>query len=164
MSVAGSRDQDIEPRGARVRRECESLAGATRGAPPCNGCRVRTVTPCAAPAAIGGTVVPPFRLSGQWFPAGCEIVEQGETGDIVDRPAHPYTRGLIGSVPSRNTRGGRLFQIPGMTPSLLNLAPGCAFRERCPAADGACLVEPETSHPLPGRELRCHHPQLEAAP
>ena len=92
------------------------------------------------------------------------IVEQGETGDIIDRPAHPYTRGLIGSVPSRNTRGDRLFQIPGMTPSLLNLAPGCAFRERCPAADGACAVEPETSHPLPGRELRCHHPQWEAAP
>ena len=89
------------------------------------------------------------------------IVEQGETGDIIDRPAHPYTRGLIGSVPSRNTRGGRLFQIPGMTPSLLNLAPGCAFRERCPAADKACIHEPETSHPLPGRELRCHHPQLE---
>ena len=92
------------------------------------------------------------------------IVEQGETGDIIDRPAHPYTRGLIGSVPSRNTRGDRLFQIPGMTPSLLNLAPGCAFRERCPTADGACTVEPETSHPLPGRELRCHHPQLEAPP
>ena len=92
------------------------------------------------------------------------IVEQGQTGDIIDRPAHPYTRGLIGSVPSRNTRGGRLFQIPGMTPSLLNLAPGCAFRERCPVADKDCIVEPETSHPLPGRELRCHHPQFEAAP
>ena len=92
------------------------------------------------------------------------IVEQGRTGDIIDRPAHPYTRGLIGSVPSRNRRGDRLFQIPGMTPSLLNLAPGCAFRERCPAADGACAVEPETSRPLPGRELRCHHPQLEAVP
>ena len=89
------------------------------------------------------------------------IVEQGETGEIIDRPAHPYTRGLIGSVPSRNTRGDRLFQIPGMTPSLLNLAPGCAFRERCPMADSACVLEPETSHPLPGRELRCHHPQLD---
>ena len=92
------------------------------------------------------------------------IVEQGETGDILDRPAHPYTRGLIGSVPSRNTRGGRLFQIPGMTPSLLNLAPGCAFRERCPVAGDACIVEPETTYPLPGRELRCHRPQLQAAP
>lgn len=80
MSVAGSRDRDVEPPGARVHRECESRAGAARGAPPCNGCRVRTVTPCAVPAATGGTVVPPFRLCEQWFPAGCEIVEQGESG------------------------------------------------------------------------------------
>ena len=92
------------------------------------------------------------------------IVEQGTTADIIDRPAHPYTRGLIGSVPSRNTRGGRLFQIPGMTPSLLNLAPGCAFRERCSTADGACLVEPGPSRPMPGRVLRCHHPLLDHAP
>ena len=92
------------------------------------------------------------------------IVEQGTTADIIDRPAHPYTRGLIGSVPSRNTRGGRLFQIPGMTPSLLNLAPGCAFRERCSTADSACLVEPGPSRPMPGRVLRCHHPLLDHAP
>ncbi len=91
------------------------------------------------------------------------IVEQGTTADIIDQPAHPYTRGLIGSVPSRNTRGDRLFQIPGMTPSLLNLAPGCAFRERCSVADDACLAEPEPSHPLPGRVLRCHHPVLDVA-
>ena len=91
------------------------------------------------------------------------IVEQGTTADIIDQPAHPYTRGLIGSVPSRNTRGDRLFQIPGMTPSLLNLAPGCAFRERCSVADDACLAEPEPSRPLPGRVLRCHHPVLDTA-
>ena len=90
------------------------------------------------------------------------IVEQGRTADVIDRPAHPYTNGLIGSVPSRNSRGSRLYQIPGMTPSLLNLAPGCAFRERCPADDHECLLEPEPSEPLPGRILRCHHPVLEA--
>ena len=59
---------------------------------------------------------------------------------------------------SRNKRGNALYQIPGMTPSLLNLPAGCAFRERCPRADTACLVAPEISSPLPGRLIRCFHP------
>ena len=80
MSVAVSRDQDIEPRGAGVHRARESLACTTRDAPSCAVCRVRTVTPCAAPSETGGTVVPRFRIAGQRFPAGCEIVEQGESG------------------------------------------------------------------------------------
>ena len=91
------------------------------------------------------------------------IVEQGAIDEVLDRPTHPYTRGLIGSVPSHNERGHRLFQIPGMTPSLLSLAPGCAFRERCPQADEACLAEPEITRPVAGREVRCFHPHLEAA-
>jgi peptide/nickel transport system ATP-binding protein len=86
------------------------------------------------------------------------IVEQGPIDAVLDRPAHPYTLGLIGSVPGRNRRGRRLFQIPGMTPSLLNLAPGCAFRNRCPRADAACLEEPPVTAFLHGRRLRCVHP------
>jgi peptide/nickel transport system ATP-binding protein len=45
-----------------------------------------------------------------------------------------------------------------MTPSLLNLAPGCAFRNRCPRADAACLEEPPVTAFLHGRRLRCVHP------
>ena len=90
------------------------------------------------------------------------IVEAGPIDDVLDHPVHPYTRGLIGSVPSRNKRGVPLYQIPGMTPALLNLAAGCAFRERCPRADPACLKEPEITEPLPGRAARCFHPHLEA--
>ena len=60
------------------------------------------------------------------------IVEEGGIDAVLDTPLHPYTKGLIGSVPSRNRRGVPLSQIPGMTPSLLNLPEGCAFRERCP--------------------------------
>ncbi|MCC6716474.1 MAG: ABC transporter ATP-binding protein [Acetobacteraceae bacterium] len=89
------------------------------------------------------------------------IVETGRVEEVLDRPLHPYTHGLIGSVPSRNARGQRLRQIPGMTPSLLNLPPGCAFRSRCPRADAACEQDPPDSHPLEGRTLRCFHPQLE---
>ena len=90
------------------------------------------------------------------------IVEKGVVGEVLDRPLHPYTHGLIGSVPSRNKRGEALRQIPGMTPSLLNLPPGCAFRSRCPRASEVCLTEPLLAEILPGREARCVHPHLEA--
>ena len=90
------------------------------------------------------------------------IVEKGAVGDVLDQPLHPYTHGLIGSVPSRNKRGEALRQIPGMTPSLLNLPPGCAFRARCPRAAEACMAEPPMAEILPGREARCIRPHLDA--
>ncbi len=86
------------------------------------------------------------------------IVEQGPLDAVLDEPAHPYPVGLIGSVPSRNRRGSRLFQIPGMTPSLLNIEPGCAFRNRCPRASAACLEEPPVIAGSNGREVRCFNP------
>ena len=88
------------------------------------------------------------------------IVEQGGVDEVLDRPLHPYTRGLIGSVPGRNRRGAPLYQIPGMTPSLLNLPPGCAFRERCPRADSSCHETPEMTTPERDRLVRCFHPHL----
>jgi len=88
------------------------------------------------------------------------IVETGRTADIVSAPLHPYTKGLIGSVPSHNRRGERLTQIPGMTPSLLNLAPGCAFRTRCARATQVCLADPELAAVMPHRAVRCFHPLL----
>jgi peptide/nickel transport system ATP-binding protein len=86
------------------------------------------------------------------------IVEHGNVDQVLDAPLHPYTHGLIDSVPSRGCRGAPLRQIPGMTPSLLDLAPGCAFRERCTHADSACAEDPALSSPVPGRQLRCFHP------
>ena len=91
------------------------------------------------------------------------VVEHGDVGEVLDAPLHPYTAGLIGSVPSRNRRGEPLRQIPGMTPSLLNLAPGCPFRARCARAADACAEEPAMRGLLPGREARCHRPILEPA-
>ncbi len=88
------------------------------------------------------------------------VVESGDAATILDRPLHPYTHGLIGSVPSRNKRGERLRQIPGMTPNLLSLPAGCAFRLRCAHADAACEIEPP-AEPTEGRDLRCFHPMLE---
>ncbi len=92
------------------------------------------------------------------------IVEEGGIDEVLDEPLHPYTKGLIESVPSRNRRGARLNQIPGMMPSLMHLAPGCAFRERCPRADSVCGREPEISQPVPGRRIRCFQPHLGEGP
>jgi peptide/nickel transport system ATP-binding protein len=98
------------------------------------------------------------------------IVEQGTTEDVLTHPAHPYTQGLLDSVPSRNARGVPLRQIPGMTPSLLKLPPGCPFRDRCGHASAACEVLPENRVVGGGESLhpqatRCHHPlHLELQP
>ena len=89
------------------------------------------------------------------------IVETGLTDDVIDRPLHPYSVGLLGSVPSANKRGERLQQIPGMTPNMIGLPPGCAFKARCPRGDDVCDLAPEVSELLPGRQIRCHHPHLE---
>jgi peptide/nickel transport system ATP-binding protein len=86
-----------------------------------------------------------------------KIVEQGTVDEILDAPMHPYTRGLLGSVPSRNRRGAPLAQVPGMTPSLLRLPAGCAFRERCNRATETCLTDPPLYN-LGGRHVRCFHP------
>ncbi len=92
-----------------------------------------------------------------------KIVEQGLTGELLDHPLHPYTRGLLDSVPSRNIKGRPLKQIPGMTPSLLQIGSGCAFRERCPRRSGECERAPTLSSPASAasRQVRCFHPHLE---
>ena len=88
------------------------------------------------------------------------IVESGDVDPVLDFPLHPYTRGLIGSVPSHSRRGEPLPQIPGMAPPLLNLPDGCAFRPRCPRADQACKVTPKVTSPRSDREVRCFHPHI----
>ncbi|MEM1298613.1 MAG: ABC transporter ATP-binding protein [Pseudomonadota bacterium] len=84
------------------------------------------------------------------------VVEQGAIDDVIDRPRHPYTVGLLGSVPSANQRGKRLNQIPGMTPNMLALPQGCAFRERCPRGSTVCTSEPQISDDR--HRVRCFHP------
>jgi peptide/nickel transport system ATP-binding protein len=85
------------------------------------------------------------------------IVEAGSVDDVLDHPMHPYTRGLLDSVPSRNTPGRPLAQIRGMTPSLLKLGAACAFRERCLRAIDSCRAAPSTQ--LSGsRTIRCVNP------
>ncbi|MFJ1992544.1 ABC transporter ATP-binding protein [Streptomyces asiaticus] len=69
------------------------------------------------------------------------IVETAPVRDLYRRPAHPYTRGLLDSVPRVDHRGERLYAIKGAPPSPLALPPGCPFHPRCPRAQEVCRVE-----------------------
>ncbi len=86
------------------------------------------------------------------------IVEQGSVDDVLDRPLHPYTVGLIGSLPDHNARGQRLRQIPGMTPNMYKLPAGCAFAARCTRVTSACARQPDITHADARRLLRCFNP------
>lgn len=86
------------------------------------------------------------------------IVEEGDVDPVLDHPRHPYTYGLLGSAPSNNRRGEKLAQIPGMTPSLANLPPGCAFAPRCAFAQDDCRVVPPALTHAGSRAWRCFHP------
>lgn len=84
------------------------------------------------------------------------IVEQGPTDEIITRPRHPYTQGLLKALPQEETAGRRLNQIPGNMPTLDAIPEGCAFNPRCPHAGDRCRTEiPELIEV--GRQLsRCH--------
>ena len=91
------------------------------------------------------------------------IIESGPVDAVLRAPRHPYTRGLLDSLPATAARGEDLRQIPGTTPSLLRLPPGCAFAPRCPYASAACETAPDLTHEG-SRSHRCHNPlAVEAA-
>ena len=69
------------------------------------------------------------------------IAEEGSKKDIFERPAHPYTRGLLNSIPKLTADSGRLEAIPGQVPSPFNYPAGCHFRDRCPHAFDRCAQE-----------------------
>ena len=91
------------------------------------------------------------------------IVEAGTVKEIISAPRHPYTIGLMKSVPSNNARGQPLYQIPGMAPSAENLPQGCAFRPRCNRTTRACEQLPPvvdvSNGDGPAHLLRCFHPE-----
>jgi peptide/nickel transport system ATP-binding protein len=72
-------------------------------------------------------------------------------------PRHPYTQGLLNSLPARAHPGEELAQIPGQPPSLAALPFGCAFRPRCPRATETCKEAPAMAQ-AGSRGWRCHHP------
>ncbi len=79
------------------------------------------------------------------------VVERGTLHEIFDDPRHPYTQGLLASVPRLDRpRGARLVPIEGMPPDLSRLPAGCAFRERCPSAIDRCAAETPAMLPVRG--------------
>jgi peptide/nickel transport system ATP-binding protein len=85
------------------------------------------------------------------------VVEHGPTAAVLRAPRHPYTQGLLNSLPARASPGEELAQIPGQPPSLAALPIGCAFSPRCPRADAICKEAPATTA-VGLRGWRCHHP------
>ena len=91
-------------------------------------------------------------------------VEEAEVHELFARPQHPYTHGLLASVPRLGIMAGkeeastRLQEIPGIVPALTNLPPGCAFAPRCPYADDLSRSEfPPYEEKLPGHWAACWH-------
>jgi oligopeptide/dipeptide ABC transporter, ATP-binding protein, C-terminal domain len=91
-----------------------------------------------------------------------KIVEAGPVEAIFEDPQHPYTIGLMGSVPSLGRRQGRLATIRGTVPPAELMPKGCRFAPRCPFADGRCDAEPPPLTELsPGHWTRCWYAPLE---
>jgi peptide/nickel transport system ATP-binding protein len=70
------------------------------------------------------------------------LIELGPVRDVLTRPRHPYTAGLVGSMPAASAGKARLHQIPGAMPRLTDLPPGCAFSPRCERAEARCRQDP----------------------
>jgi peptide/nickel transport system ATP-binding protein len=92
-------------------------------------------------------------------------VEEAEVEPLFEQPLHPYTHGLLGSIPQlellgggREETDGRLQEIPGLVPALTNLPPGCSFAPRCPFADERCRsFYPPYEQKRPGHWAACWH-------
>ncbi|MGL9748573.1 ABC transporter ATP-binding protein [Enterococcus sp. DIV0170] len=85
-----------------------------------------------------------------------KVVEQGLIREILDKPKHPYTEGLIAAIPNIQDEKGKLSSIEGMVPQLDNMPKGCSFHPRCPYAMAICKEKrPALTTDEDGRKVRC---------
>jgi oligopeptide transport system ATP-binding protein len=85
------------------------------------------------------------------------IVESAPVHEIYRAPAHPYTKGLLRSIPRLDQKGRELYAIKGLPPNLLHIPPGCAFNPRCPLAQDICRGEvPPLFEVAQHRESACY--------
>ncbi len=89
---------------------------------------------------------------------GGKLMEYGDAVSIFKKPRHPYTQGLISSLPSvsRTKKERKLVAIPGSPPDLLNPPAGCPFNPRCPIAKDICYKEMPTLEKVDGSYVACH--------
>ena len=86
-----------------------------------------------------------------------KIIESGPTNEVILNPQHPYTKGLIKSIPGTLKPGEKLQQIPGMMPTLSEIPSGCAFNPRCPEKKEICETNiPEPKETDAGTIVSCH--------
>ena len=86
-----------------------------------------------------------------------KVVEEGNRWDIFHNPSHPYTWGLLHSIPRLDVKQEKLAIIPGVVPDPLNFPSGCRFRNRCPLEDEMCLTEPKRFEIENQHYVYCHH-------
>jgi peptide/nickel transport system ATP-binding protein len=96
-----------------------------------------------------------------------KVIEEATVANIFDAPHHPYTQGLLASIPGRKvTRGGRLHAIAGTIPALGDMPSGCRFHPRCPFAQDVCRAEQPVLREIDGRFVACvraEDPEVAAA-
>ncbi len=86
-----------------------------------------------------------------------KLVDLEPVEQMIANPLHPYSRLLLDSVPTLEEKREKLVGIPGITPALINLPPGCLFRPRCPDAMDVCAeIEPSLDQMDKGRHVACH--------
>jgi peptide/nickel transport system ATP-binding protein len=83
------------------------------------------------------------------------IVEIGQVREVIERPLHPYTRGLMGSIPTIHDDRGRLVQIPGSMPRLTAIPTGCPFHPRCQHAFAPCSLRRPTLFGVGRSQVAC---------
>jgi oligopeptide/dipeptide ABC transporter ATP-binding protein len=86
---------------------------------------------------------------------GGRVMEQGSVAQVTGDPKHPYTQGLLASIPTRAKRGTRLDAIGGAVPNPLRMPPGCPFQPRCAHAMPRCAANPGLRDPGDGRSVAC---------
>ena len=91
-----------------------------------------------------------------------EIVERAPVDELFANPQHPYTVGLLGSIPRLDRRASHLATIEGMVPNMANPPPGCRFAPRCPFVGDICIsAPPPLAMVSPGHTSRCIKAPLE---
>ena len=84
-----------------------------------------------------------------------EIVEEAPVDELFARPRHPYTRGLLRSIPRADQTRGKMASLPGAPPDMTRTMVGCRFRDRCEMVRSGCEIHPDLHETVPGHRARC---------